>query len=79
MLFLLSRVISETMQFLKSNQFIWNNQNQDYLWGDKAARYSKNIEMFKRAALSKFEGILWYENNTILVESQLQWICLKRD
>jgi two-component sensor histidine kinase len=67
------------MQFLKSNQFIWNNQNQDYLWGDKAVWYFQNIEIFKRAALCKFEGIPWYENRTILVESELQWICLKRD
>ena len=67
------------MQFLKTNQFIWNNQNQDYLWGDKASWYFQNFEILKRAALSKFEGILWYEDRTILVESELQWICLKRD
>jgi len=67
------------MQFLKSNQFIWNNQDQDYLMGDMAAWHFQNTEIFKRAALRKFEGIFWYEDRTIIVESELQWICLKRD
>ncbi len=66
------------MQFLKSNQFIWNNQNQDYLWGDKAAWYFQNSETFNRAASNKFDGIFWYHNRTIIVEPGLQWICLKR-
>ena len=67
------------MQFLKSNQFIWNNQDRVYLWGDKAAWCFQNSEIFKRAASNKFEGALWFDNRTVLVKSDLEWFCLKRD
>ncbi len=67
------------MQLLKSNQFIWNNQDRVYLWGEKAAWYFQNSETFSRATSNKFDGIFWYLNRTIIVEPGLQWICLKRD
>jgi two-component sensor histidine kinase len=67
------------MQFLKSNQFIWNKQEGKYLLGEKAASYFQNSELFKRAASNKFEGALWFNNRTVLVKSDLDWFCLKRD
>jgi two-component sensor histidine kinase len=67
------------MQFLKSNQFIWNKQEGKYLLGEKAAWYFQNSELFNRAASNKFEGALWFNNRTVLVKSDIDWFCLKRD
>jgi two-component sensor histidine kinase len=67
------------MQFLKSNQFIWNNQEGNYLLGDRATFYFQNYERLDRCAKRHFDGVLWFENCTVLVESDNRWICIKKD
>jgi two-component sensor histidine kinase len=67
------------MQFLKSNQFIWNNQEGNYLLGERAALYFKNYEFFKKTVKLKFEGVLWFDNCTVIVEADNRWICIKKD
>jgi hypothetical protein len=67
------------MQFLKSNQFIWKNQEGNYLLGERAARYFKNYKFFQKTAKLKFEGVLWFDNCTVIVEADYRWICIKKD
>jgi two-component sensor histidine kinase len=67
------------MQFLKSNQFIWDSQKQEYLLGERVSLLLNNFKLLKSAADKKFEGFLWFNNKTVIIEPSLQWICIKRE
>ncbi|MFA9219941.1 MAG: sensor histidine kinase [Sediminibacterium sp.] len=67
------------MQFLKSNQFIYSADLQDYLKGEQASALLESSEIFKKAAKSKFKDVLWFENRTLIVELDQRWVFIKRD
>ena len=80
MLFLCkTEVIFGMMQFLKSNQFIFSADLQDYLKGQQASALMESSEIFKETAESKFKDVLWFENRTLIVESDQRWVLIKRD
>jgi two-component sensor histidine kinase len=66
------------MQFLKSNQFIWNSEEREYLCGARAASIMEVSDLFKRSADNQFENFLWFENRSVIVEQDLRWVVLKR-
>ena len=67
------------MQFLKSNQFIWNTEQSDYICGARAAALMKESDLFKRVAENQFEDVLWFQNRCLIVEQDQRWVVLKRD
>ena len=67
------------MQFLKSNQFIWNNEKEEYLSGDRARFLLQNFALLKKAAETKFNELVWFDKRTVLVGSDEEWVCLKKD
>jgi hypothetical protein len=67
------------MQFLKSNQFVWNAEQREYLCGARAALIMEEFDLFKRAASNHFEDILWFQDRCLIVEQDQRWIVLKRD
>ncbi len=74
-----TEAIFETMQFLKSNQFIYSADLQDYLKGEQASSLLESSEIFKKEAKSKFKDVLWFENRTLIVELDQRWVFIKRD
>jgi len=67
------------MQFLKSNQFIWDNEQHVYHFGERAGLFMQNSKLFGIAAVNRFHDVLWYDNRTVVVLEDSQWICLKRE
>jgi two-component sensor histidine kinase len=66
------------MQFIKSNQFIWDSEQQDFLKGKNVVEFLDDSIVFKEALENRFEKCAWFMNRTILVDSSGNWICVKR-
>jgi two-component sensor histidine kinase len=67
------------MQFLKSNQFIWDSEKQAYLSGERASFLLDNFKLLKKAVESKLDNFVWFDKRIVLVGSKEEWVCLKRD
>jgi hypothetical protein len=67
------------MQFLKSNQFIWNSETREYLCGARAAGLMEESDLFKRTSENHFKDVLWFQDRCLIVEQDQRWIVLKRD
>ena len=74
-----TEVIFGKMQFLKSNQFIFSADLQDYQKGEQANALMANSEIFSNAAKNKFRDVLWFDNRTVIVELDQRWVCIRRD
>ena len=74
-----TEVIFGKMQFLKSNQFIFSADLQDYQKGEQANALMSNSEIFSNAAKNKFRDVLWFDNRTVIVELDQRWVCIRRD
>ena len=80
MLFLCEReAIFEKMQFLKSNQFIYSADLQDYLKGEQAGLLIGNSAHLNKALEEKFANAIWFENRCVIVERDQRWVCIKKD
>ena len=80
MLFLCkTEAIFDVMQFLKPNQFIYSADQQDFLKGEQARLLMENSEFFSKSAENNFKDDLWFENRTVIVESDKRWVCIKRN
>jgi hypothetical protein len=66
------------MQFLKSNQFIWNSGQREYLCGVRAASLMRESDLFKRAADNQFADVLWFQERCLIVEQDQRWVVLKK-
>jgi two-component sensor histidine kinase len=67
------------MQFLRSNQFIWNSDKREYFCGARAAALMDESDLFRRAADKHFEEVLWFKDRSVIVEQDQRWVVLKRD
>ena len=67
------------MQFLKSNQFIWDKDKQTYHAGESARAVLNDFDLLKNAVEHHFNKMVWCKNRTVLVSDQLNWLCLKKD
>jgi len=65
------------MQFLKSNQFIWDSTKHDFLKGKRVADLQDSF-VFNEALKNKFQESSWIMNRTVLVDSENNWVCVKR-
>jgi len=74
-----TEVIFGKMQFLKSNQFIFSADLQDYQKGEQANALMANSEIFNNVAKNKFRDVLWFDNRTVIVELDQRWVCIRRD
>lgn len=80
MLFFVEEPLSLSgMQFLKSNQFIWNTELCEYICGARAALLMEESDLFKRAADNQFDDVLWFLDRCLIVEQDQRWVVLKRD
>ncbi len=67
------------MQFLKPNQFIWNNEQRIFIYGELAASLIRNSQLFSKSVEIRLNDFLWFDNRTVIHEGHGQWICIKRD
>lgn len=67
------------MQFLKSNQFIWDESREEYLFGKGVLELVSSLPAFKNAIDNKFQESNWYCNRSAIVEPNGKWVCVKRD
>ncbi|MEN9942725.1 MAG: hypothetical protein RLZZ91_726 [Bacteroidota bacterium] len=67
------------MQFLKSNQFIWNSEKREYFCGLRAAALMDESDLFRRASGNQFKDVLWFQDRCLIVEQDQRWVVLKRD
>jgi len=74
-----TEAIFDVMQFLKPNQFIYSADQQDFLKGEQARLLMENSEFFSKSAENNFKDDLWFENRTVIVESDKRWVCIKRN
>jgi len=66
------------MQFLKSNQFIWNSEKLEYLFGARAGIIMKESDLFMRAAENHFADVIWFQDRCLIVEHDQSWVVLKK-
>ena len=79
MLFFYKRAfIFIAMQFLKSNQFIWDSERRDFIKGNRVAEAFGDTVFFNEALDNNFSESLWFQDRTVLVDSEKNWICVKR-
>lgn len=66
------------MQFLKSNQFIWNNDKHEFLFGNRAKLIFRDSLLLSRFANDLFKESFWFDNRTVVVESETKWVVIKQ-
>lgn len=66
------------MQFLKSNQFIWNSEKHEYLCGVRANSLMRELDLYKKAADNHFEDFLWFKDRCLIVEHDQRWVVLRK-
>lgn len=80
MLFYVKELLSLSgMQFLKSNQFVWNAEQREYLFGVRAASLMAESDLLRRMAGNQFQDAFWFQNRSFIVEQDRRWLVLKRD
>lgn len=67
------------MQFLKTNQFIWNSERGEYICGAGAALLMRNSDLFKRAAERQFDDVAWFKDRCLIVEQDQNWVFLRKN
>lgn len=66
------------MQFLKSNQLIWDENHKKFLCGSVAQRHLKELEIFEKCSANNFLDNIWFGNRSVLVDENGNWVCLKK-
>jgi two-component sensor histidine kinase len=66
------------MQFLQSNQFIWDDSSQEYLFGDGVQLLMQNSDLLRKIIEDKLDNCVWFDNRAVFVESENDWISLAK-
>lgn len=66
------------MRFLQSNQFIWDDTSQNYLFGVGVAELVQNSDFLRQSIEDKLGGCQWINNRTVLVASEHDWFCISK-
>ncbi|MEY3835894.1 MAG: hypothetical protein RI989_1322 [Bacteroidota bacterium] len=66
------------MQFLQSNQFIWDDSSQEYLFGDGVQLLMQNSDLLRKIIEDKLDNCVWFDSRAVFVESENDWISLAK-
>jgi two-component sensor histidine kinase len=66
------------MQFLKANQFIWNEEKQVFLQGHLVVLHLESNRLFQSEFAGRFKDCVWTSDRLFLVENSSSWLVVKR-